>query len=481
MQKQEVRSQDMIREQETNFSRKLVVPSYLKEEVTFAQNKDLPWIKSIADAHRQELGFINRSMLAMAVEKQEILCVSDGFLHFHHRQDQVSTLYHLCVKSDQRRKGIGRQLIKAWEDHSQKNGITTLRLKCPIDLQANGFYARIGFKRVGIDPGKNRSLVVWEKKLLLEPLKKTQFITSLSTGAKEIENLRKLWSKNQEFCSYKPFQNVLYSPLSCPASTTDYFREEKEANRISSVWIDCGAYQVQQGKFKYEELLAFLKNFYQNNQWADGYVLPDLVPLSIDSDENVEYKVQETIYNCSYFFKQMPSYIQKRAIAPIQGRTVNQIYRCLESYAKIGITRIGFGSWGTSGPNGSVNTISTRSLDLFEKIYLFAREYRMKLHCFGIGGPQSYNRLRNYQVIPHSLDSTTWWKAGGFGSIFFPNTSQIQVTVKRGVKTTKKGLEKLKQETNHSCYYCQNVELLRTSRNHRIMHNLAAWLETLES
>jgi len=457
------------------------VQSYLREEVKFAQSEDLQWIKSIADAHRKELGFINRSVLTMALQKQEILCVSHGFLHFHHRQDQISTLYHLCVDPNQRQRGIGRQLIEAWENDSRKNGIMTLRLKCPIDLQANGFYAHLGFKRVGIDPGKHRSLVVWEKKLLLDAPAKPQFMTSLSTRPKEIENLKKLWSKNQDFCSYQPFQNILYSPLSCPASTTDYFRREKEANRISTVWIDCGAYQVQQGKFKYEELLAFLNKFYKKNQWADGYVLPDLVPLSTDSDEKVEYKVQETIYNCGYFFKQMPSYIQDRAIAPIQGRTVNQIYRCLESYAKIGISRIGFGSWGTSGPNGSVNLLSNRSLELFEKIYLFAREHRMQLHCFGIGGPQSYNRLRTQKVIPHTLDSTTWWKAGGFGSIFFPNTSQIQVTVRRGLKTTKKGLEKLKQETHHSCYYCQDIETLRTSRNHRIMHNLAAWLETLES
>lgn len=459
----------------------VAVPTYLREEVTFAQSKDLGWIKSIADAHRRELGFVNRSVLAMAIEKQEILCVSHGFLHFHHRKDKISTLYHLCVEPNQRRRGIGRQLIEAWENHSRDNGITTLRLKCPVDLQANGFYSRIGFKRVGIEPGKHRSLVVWEKNILLNAPTKPQFITSLSTGPKEIENLKKLWQKNQNYCQYDPFQKVLYSPLSSPISTTDYLKKEKQANRISTVWIDCGAYQVQQGKFEYEELLAFLKKFYQNNQWADGYVLPDLVPLSTDSDERVEEKVQATIYNCCYFFKQMPIYIQKRAIAPIQGRTINQIYRCLENYAKMGVTRIGFGSWGTSGPNGSVNMLSTRSLDLFKKIYLFAREHRMELHCFGIGGPQSYNRFRNHHIIPHSLDSTTWWKAGGFGSIFFPNTSQIQVTVKRGLKTTKKGLEQLKKETNHSCYYCQDIDSLRTNRDHRIMHNLAAWLETLES
>ncbi len=127
------------------------MPSHLIEKVKFAKSEDLQWIKSIADAHRKELGFINRSVLTIALQKREILCVSCGFLHFHHRQDQISTLYHLCVEPEQQRRGFGSQLIEAWEKLARENGITTLRLKCPIDLQANGFYARLGFKRVGID------------------------------------------------------------------------------------------------------------------------------------------------------------------------------------------------------------------------------------------------------------------------------------------------------------------------------------------
>ncbi|NET62682.1 MAG: GNAT family N-acetyltransferase [Symploca sp. SIO2E6] len=270
----------------------------LEEKVTFAQTSDLHWIKDLADAHRRELGFVNRAALAVAINTQEILCLPHGFLHFHHRRDQISTPYHLCVAHDQRQRGIGRQLIEAWEDKSRKNGITTLRLKCPIDLEANGFYSCVGFQRIEIESGKHRALVVWEKKLLALLPEKTKFIASLSAGGTEIEGLKKLWLLNQEFCPYQPFQQILYSPLASPSSTTEYLKEEKEAARVSEVWIDCGAYQVQQGKLNYDDLLAFLKKFYRNNQWADRYVLPDLVPLSTDSDEVVEYKVRETIHHC---------------------------------------------------------------------------------------------------------------------------------------------------------------------------------------
>jgi hypothetical protein len=146
----------------------------------------------------------------------------------------------------------------------------------------------------------------------------------------------------------------------------------------------------------------------------------------------------------------------------------------------MGITRIGFGSWGTSGPNGSVNMISESSLALFKIVCSIASEKNMKVHCFGIGGPNSFYRLRNNSLVPHSLDSSTWSKAGAFGSIFFPGTSQIQITVRRSFKTTKTGLEALKESTQHSCYFCQNIDKLRTSREYRIMHNLTAWLDTLQ-
>ncbi len=455
------------------------MPTECRESrVVFAQNKDLPQIKALADAHRQELGFVNRATLELAINSQEILNSPYGFLHFHHRRDKISTLYHLCVSSERRRQGVGRSLVSAWEEHSRKCGIKRLRLKCPLDLKANGFYSRLGFSRVDIEPGKHRPLVVWEKKLRETAPSRPKFVAALSAGGPDLKRLFELWDSGCD--SRNPFERVLTSPLACPVSTTIYLRQQKENGRVKQVWLDCGAYQVQQGKRTYEELLLFLDKCYHDNQWADGYVLPDIVPISTDSDEVVEYKVRETLYHCSRFFDQMPPYVQERAIAPVHGRTPDQISRCIETYAKMGITRVGFGSWGTSGPNSSVNMLSQESLAMFSIVFDIASEHRMKVHCFGIGGPNSFKRLRNNKLIPHTLDSTTWWKAGGFGSIFFPKTSQIQITQRRGIETTKQGIEQLKRDTSHSCYFCQSIEKLRTSRNYRIMHNLTAWLDTLE-
>ena len=108
--------------------------------LVFATCQDLPRIKALAGQHRQELGFVNRATLESAVGSGEILNLPHGFLHFHHRRDKISTLYHLCVAREFRRQGVGRTLIKAWESHSQQDGIQLLGLKCPLDVEANRFY-----------------------------------------------------------------------------------------------------------------------------------------------------------------------------------------------------------------------------------------------------------------------------------------------------------------------------------------------------
>lgn len=471
--------------------------SFSVKSARTAKDSDLIWIKPLLDKHRNELGFITYGALKQAIQMEEIICVDGiGILHFHNRKDCISTLYHLCVLSENRLQGYGRLLIEQWESFARQRGINRLRLKCPIDLRANGFYHHLGFYRAAIEPGKKRALVVWEKRISSDfksenRSSKLKYIASLSAGKREIEQLKRDWWQSQdqnENLLPSPFQSVIYSPLSCPPSTTDYFMQQKldalkfpeSCQYTQEVWLDSGAYQVQQGKYTYQSLLEFLNTFYRNNQWADAYVLPDIVPLSTDSSEVVQQKVQDTIFYCQRFFDQMPNYVQERAVAPVQGWTVSQVNQCIEAYARLGIKIIGFGSWGTSGKNGSVNMLSKQQLAIFDVVLQLAKEYEMQVHCFGIGGTSSLKRLKKENLIPDSLDSTSWWKAGGFGNIFFHETPQIQITVLRSYQTTKRGFEELKQKTGHSCLFCENIKDLRTSRKHRIMHNLSVWLETLD-
>ncbi|MGB3693168.1 MAG: GNAT family N-acetyltransferase [Spirulinaceae cyanobacterium] len=455
------------------------------EKVIFAKAQDLEWIKSLIDKHRKEFSFVNRAILLKGIDNQKILCIRNkGFLHFHHRLDSKSTLYHLCVLPEERRTGLGKLLVSVWEDNARKYGVRLLQLKCPIDLEANEFYKKVGFQQVDIKEGKNRTLVVWNKQLTVKrKTNKTQFVASLSAEPWKLNKLRRLWEQSDD--RRNPFEYIIYSPITCPFSTTKYYKNEKELSSSSNnhtqypkkVWFDCGAYQVQQGRYSYSELLDFLSNFYINNQWADGYVLPDIPPVSTDSKKLVEEKVQKTVFHCLDFFNTMPDYIQERAIAPVVGKTLKQINYCIESYKKLGIKYIGFGSWGTSGKNKSVNLLGRDSLSLFGSLLLMAEQYEMKVHCFGIGGTSSLKRLQQENLLPDSLDSTTWWKSAGYGNIFFPNHPQIQITVK---DMTDKEFEDIKLKTEHSCFFCKNMQDLKDNRNYRIMHNLSAWLDALE-
>lgn len=454
------------------------------KKVKIAEIEDLDWIKSLVDKHRKEFTFVNRAILQNGIDNQEIFCIPNkGFLHFHHRLDGKSTLYHLCVSPEERRKGLGELLVSAWEKDARKNGATILQLKCPENLDANLFYKKLRFIQTNVYPGKRRKLIVLEKNLTANKNKKTKFFASLSAEPWDLKKLKQSWKTSQE--DRNPFEYIIYSPITCSSSTTKYYKQEKELslNHINStqnlkkIWFDCGAYQVQQGKYSYGELLEFLSNFYINNQWADGYVLPDIPPTSKDSKKMVEEKVQKTVFHSLDFFNRMPDYIQARAIAPVVGKTLKQVNYCIESYAKLGINYVGFGSWGTAGKNKSVNLLGRDSLSLFASLLLMAEQYEMKVHCFGIGGTSSLKRLRAENLLPDSLDSTTWWKSAGYGNVFFPNHPQIQITVK---DLTDKDFEEIKTATQHSCFFCQNMQDLKSNRSHRIMHNLSAWLDALE-
>jgi GNAT superfamily N-acetyltransferase len=72
----------------------------------------------------------------------------------------------LVVAPGCRRSGIGRWLVKQVIGDARHRGMALVRLKCPADLEANEFYARLGFRRAGIEDCARRALVLWEYALV---------------------------------------------------------------------------------------------------------------------------------------------------------------------------------------------------------------------------------------------------------------------------------------------------------------------------
>jgi N-acetylglutamate synthase-like GNAT family acetyltransferase len=389
-------------------------------QVRWAQEKDVEAVKRLTDENRDAFGFVVRASLEERVRKGGLLVAEQqralvGFVSFHHRRDGWTTIHELCTRAENRKRGVGRALVQQVEQEAlckRQNGV---RLKCPLDLPANGFYARLGFTRIGIEEGKRRPLAIWEKQLpqsARPDAHAPNFFLTLTHNASEIRQILRLWRDSAD--PRNPFAHVIFTPLFSRPSAINLIRHMKE-EQGSVIMFDSGGYQVQMGKASYEELFDRLLRFYRENSWADWYVLPDHVPCSTDSEREVEFKVRDSIDFARLFIRMMPDDFVAKAVGVVHGRTANQVRRCIDAYAEMGIRYVGFGSFGTSGPNGTINLISQHSLRLLRLVQTLTHEHGMRVHIFGIGSPSHLIRLAEANITPTSLDSAGWWKAGGFG------------------------------------------------------------------
>ncbi len=127
---------------------------------------DLSLIKSLADGHRHELGFVLLPSLHEQIERGEMLVAEQkgmviGFVDYHRRRDGQVTLYHIAVAPAVQRQGVGRALLAALEVVARASGAWRILLKCPVDLPANAFYQHYGFQAEQMLNGRKRALHVW--------------------------------------------------------------------------------------------------------------------------------------------------------------------------------------------------------------------------------------------------------------------------------------------------------------------------------
>jgi len=134
-------------------------------DVRSATCDDLDGIKALYDAQRQALGFVLRPALAESIQRDELLVAWDeglvGAVHYRHRRDHQTTLYHIAVQEGQQRRGIGAALVLALLQECQARQARCILLKCPQELPANQFYAVLGFQFQGQQAGKHRPLNIW--------------------------------------------------------------------------------------------------------------------------------------------------------------------------------------------------------------------------------------------------------------------------------------------------------------------------------
>lgn len=305
-----------------------------------------------------------------------------------------------------------------------------------------------------------------------------QFVASLTRNPGEIQRFQRLWKSGDD--SRKPFRNVLVTALFTPPSTLRLIREMREEGQVENVYFDSGGFYVQMGRISYEEMYYQLLQFYRENDWADFYIMPDTVPLSSDDTETCWLKVRQTADGTKRFYDEMPSRLQERALAVIQGRSDKQIDYCLELYTSLGINRLGFGSFATNGKQSSTNLVTDEALHMLKYVTDVASQKGAKVHAFGVGTPPVIYLLNRAGVS--SFDSIGWMKTAGFGKVYLPFIRAYNVTYgdigARGMKQST--FENLKDLTGHRCPFCENFEQLATKRDLRVLHNLAVIQDTIE-
>jgi hypothetical protein len=94
-----------------------------------------------------------------SMERGELLLFSGAMCRYHLRRDGQVTIHEILVEPSIRRNGWGRVILSRLR---QVRGAKCIVAKCPTDLDANGWYPRVGFGLVGTEQTPSgRELNVW--------------------------------------------------------------------------------------------------------------------------------------------------------------------------------------------------------------------------------------------------------------------------------------------------------------------------------
>ncbi len=451
-------------------------------------------IKHIADRYRPELGFHTRQAYVDSANKGELLIARSnievvGFARYHHRRDNKTTLYEIAVLPKIRDKGVGRRLVDALIADCQRVSSRCLRLTCPVELPANRFYKAMGFIRSASRsrPGKNRPLYEWEYPVL--PNRKITFVASLTSVSTDLKQLIQLWER--EGPTGKPFDKCIITPLFIARKSFEYVQYMHEHWGIDVIF-DSGGFYVQQGKISYDELFSNLLDFYLKHNWATAYVLPDFVPTSRHSPEEVTERVYVTAAESVRFLARLPVDLQSRSLGVLQGHTPQHLKHCFDAYMDGGLENIGFGSFDTTGLNAEINllTADTESRlvfvrDLIRRDFLNGKIVSPPdLHLFGVSSPNIINQFKDY--LATSFDSCGWQRTAGFGNVYLPFMGRRNVSHMSTALTVNKGMTAKEfyaecERTGHSCPFCQDFLRLQNDRLVRMWHNAIVFCDMMKN
>jgi GNAT superfamily N-acetyltransferase len=133
----------------------------------------ITYVDSLQKKNAEALSFYPKCVFEREAENGRILLgllngEPAGYLYVGAKGSDVKC-HQVCIEYDARRRLYGAALVQAMEDYAQ--GAYTLTLRCGFDLDANTFWAEMGYDCVGIQDGgirRMRKINVWRKSLQME-------------------------------------------------------------------------------------------------------------------------------------------------------------------------------------------------------------------------------------------------------------------------------------------------------------------------
>jgi hypothetical protein len=274
--------------------------------------------------------------------------------------------------------------------------------------------------------------------------------------------------------NFNPFERVIVTPVVAKRHLINAVYELRKRGDIEVVMFDSGGYQVQCGQIEsFEKLCVRLANVWRKHDWADYFVLPDHVPKTKDSDEEVARKVKDTLLAGERFLKLLPKHGEP--IGVVHGRSVVQVIKGVRWWYSLGVRYVAFGSFETAGKDESVNYVSSRSMVVLRALTEEALSLGMKVHVFGIGSPTSLEKIFVAAPFIESFDSASWRKAAAFHEVFFGLSVKRRFGTPRAITNNlvlnDELLRAVKRLTEHDCPFCQSAAQL-DDFDCRALHNL---------
>ncbi len=306
------------------------------------------------------------------------------------------------------------------------------------------------------------------------------FVASATLKRGDWVGLMERWEQRGQ--GSDPFANVILTPLpGLSERPTVRFVQEHLVGR-SRIWFDSGGYFIQQGEITYEQLYQRLLAWYNENRWADVYVLPDYVPSSDLSASEVEERILATKSVARLFSREMPSELRAKALPVVQGYTREQIRSCVETYLDLGYQTFGFGSFDTGGAGKDINVVSKRALSNLTFLQELAAKYNFRTHAFGVGTPALIPTL--YHLGVTSFDSSCWIRTAGYGNVLLPflgrrNASHGMLREVGGEAYSAESFQAMKEVTKHDCPFCVSFHKLQRNRLDMALHNLIVIHDTI--